>query len=173
MKYIKGDLLEGDWDVAIHCANVHCVMGSGVAYFLKKKWPEVFEADLEFMADFDSGCKLGNFSRAIVDDGRWVYNLYGQVGVGNDGHPLNRNCQYDHLYNALYKSCTYMTNFTDSSNPVRVGVPYGMAACRAGGSWLIIDAMLADMEDKFPVSFIVYDIDNGEMNAQSSVTIPK
>ena len=170
MKYTKGDLLEGNWDVAIHCANEHCVMGSGVAYFLKNKWPEVFQADL----DYPEGIfKLGMYSKALLSDGREVYNLYGQVGVGNDGHPLNRNCSYDELYDALYRACEDMTRFTDNSRPIRVGVPYGMASCRAGGSWLIIDAMLADMTDKFPVFFIIYDIDNGEMNAQSSVNIPK
>ena len=170
MRYIKGDLLEGDWDVAIHCANEHCVMGSGVAYFLKKKWPEVFQADLDYP---DGVFKLGMYSKANIPDERVVYNLYGQVGVGNDGHPLNRNCSYDKLYDALYRACLDMSKWADFESPVRVGVPYGMASCRAGGSWLIIDAMLSDMEDNFPVIFVIYDIDNGEMNAQSSVNIPK
>lgn len=176
MIYKKGDLLEGKWDVAMHCANLYCVMGSGIAYFLQKKWPEVLEADLDYQGELnvrDSDWKLGTFSKAILEDGRSVYNLYGQRGVGNDGTPIGRNCSYDHLYDAIYRACEDATKLTDN---VRVGIPMGMASVRAGGSWLIVDAILADIEEKLPVTFIVYDIENGELKVkdkmQSSVYIP-
>jgi O-acetyl-ADP-ribose deacetylase (regulator of RNase III) len=107
MQYVKGDLLKGDWGVAAHVCNNHVVMGSGVAYHLSKKWPEVLKADEEFNEDEDNWGihKMGKFSLAHLPDGRKVYNLYAMHGIGNDGHPLNRNCQYDALYNALYKMC--------------------------------------------------------------------
>jgi len=171
MKYIKGDLLVGYWDCAIHCANVHRVMGSGIALYLSRRWPEVSQADDNYELNGDE--RLGNFSKAILSDNRAVYNLYGQQGIGNDGHPLNRNCQYDALYDALYKACDDMGC---EKLHTRVGVPYGMGCVRAGGSWLIVDSILADIEEKFPVSFIIYDIGNGEMenrnNPKSSVYIP-
>ena len=168
MKYLKGDLLEGDWDVAMHCANPHQVMGSGVAYFLKKKWPEVFQADLEY--DIIPEHKLGNSSLAILPDNRIVINLYGQVGVGNSGDPLDRNCRYDHLYDAIYRACQALTLLQGG---LRIGVPYRMASDRAGGSWIIVEAILKDIEEKFPVEFVVYDIDGSSEQSQSSVFIEK
>jgi len=169
MKYIEGDLLEGDWDVAMHCVNPHQVMGSGVAYFLKKKWPEVYQADLDYNVDPDE--KLGNSTIAILSDRRLVINLYGQVGIGNNGTPLDRNCRYDYLYNAIYRACEALTLIQDG---LKIGVPYKMASDRAGGSWVIVEAILKDIEKKFPVEFVVYDIDiDSDRKLQSSVFIEK
>lgn len=168
MTYRRGDLLEGDWDVAMHCANPHQVMGSGIAYHLKKKWPEVYQADLDY--DIDPEEKLGTFSYAILADYRTVINLYGQVGVGNNGTPIGRNCRYDHLYNAIYSACEAITRFTDET--INVGVPARMASDRAGGSWKIVTAILEDIEEKFDVEFVIYELgeDTG-VKLQSSVFI--
>jgi O-acetyl-ADP-ribose deacetylase (regulator of RNase III) len=171
MKYIQGNLLEGDWDVAMHCANPYKVMGSGIAYYLKQKWPEVYEADERFHLEDED--RLGHSSYAILPDNRGVINLYGQIGIGNDGNPLNRNCSYDHLYDAIYRACETLCRLESTFT---IGIPYGMASVRAGGSWIIVEAILKDIESKFPVEFIIYDIDNGEMTAKekpkSSVYIP-
>lgn len=170
MKYLKGDLLEGEWDAAFHCANTYCVMGSGVAYFLRKKWPSVFHADVEtgHLSDKE---KLGNFSFSEVEPDKVVYNLYGQRGVGNDGHPLNRNCSYDHLYDAIYKACEHILRLKDKAV---VGIPYGMASVRAGGNWEIVDTILFEIEKEFDgkIEFEVYELENAEIVAQSTVYIP-
>lgn len=158
MKEIKGDLLEGDWDVAFHCANVHCTMGSGVAYFLRKKWPAVYDADLE-TEKVPPDDKLGNYTYAGVDHNKTVFNLYGQVGIGNDGTVIGRNCQYDHLYNAMFRACDHICAFREN---VQIGIPKYMACCRAGGNWKIVSAMLESLEEDFPVEFVIYDIENDE-----------
>lgn len=169
MRYLRGDLLEGDWDVAFHCANVHRVMGSGVALALRKKWPIVSQVDDEY--EERGNDRLGQFTKAHVEPGRFVYNLYGQVGVGNNGTVLGRNCQYDHLYNAMYRACEDMIGI---GHWCRVGVPYKMGCDRAGGSWLIVDSMLADLEERFPVFFVVYQLeDDRKENSKSSVNIPQ
>lgn len=150
MRQIKGDLLEGDWDIAFHCANPNSVMGAGVALALKNKWPIVAEADKKDLRNPKK--RLGHYSAARLDDGRVVVNLYGQKGVGSDGRPLNRNCQYDHLYNAMFRACWKIK--TDKK--VFIGVPYKMASDRAGGSWIIVEAMLQDLETRFNIEFIIY-----------------
>lgn len=152
MKYIQGNLLDGDWDVAMHNCNVHKTMGAGVAYHLKNKWPEVYKADLDY--DEEPEDKLGKSSVAILPDNRLVFNLYGQVGIGNNGHPLDRNCRYDHLYNAIYSVCE---NLCRLESEFTIGVP--MLGCGlAGGSWTVVEAILKDIETKFPVEFVVYDL---------------
>jgi O-acetyl-ADP-ribose deacetylase (regulator of RNase III) len=155
MKTIQGDLLEGQWDCCFHVANVYKTMGSGVAYFLKKKWPEVYEADMVYDQEFDiPHHKLGTFSKAIIPDGRWVYNLYGQVGVGNDGSVLGRNCHYNHLYDAMYTACEEICKLLTG---VVIGCPKFMGCGRAGGSWIIVEAMLKDLEERFPITFEIYE----------------
>lgn len=160
MKYIVGDLLEGDWDAVYHCANTYCVMGSGVAYFLRKKWPTVFEADLE-TRDWEENEKLGYFSFADIGSNKTVYNLYAQRGIGNDGHPLNRNCCYDHLYNAVYRACQHILRFKDNAV---VGIPHGMGSVRAGGNWEIVNIILLEIEKLFEgkIQFVVYQLDDSK-----------
>jgi O-acetyl-ADP-ribose deacetylase (regulator of RNase III) len=169
MKYLQGDLLENDWDAAFHCANTYCVMGSGVAYFLKKKWPSVFEADLQ-TKDLSEEEKLGEFSWAEVEPNKTVYNLYAQRGVGNNGHPLNRNCSYDHLYDSIFRACEHVLRLKDKAV---IGIPYGMASVRAGGNWEIVDTILFEIEKHFQrkIEFEVYQLENAETTAQSSVFI--
>lgn len=169
MKIIKGDLIQGNWDVACHCANVHEVMGSGVALALRKKWPEVYASDVEFGKEYRGNEKLGSYSIANVPLNRLVFNLYGQVGIGNDGTPLDRNCSYDHLYNALYKMCVFLEDDSLLFPTTTIGVPKYMGCCRAGGSWIIVEAMLKDLESKFDVDFHIYELENAELTAQSSV----
>lgn len=173
MKYIVGDLLEGNWDHAAHVCNVHKIMGSGVALFLRQKWCEVYQADLD--TDDDGNKKLGTYSMAEIEDGRTVNNLYAMFGIGNDGTPLGRNCSYDNLYNALYKVCSDKSDELSaklSNEKIRIGVPYKMGCDRAGGSWNVVESILKDMEEKFPlIEFDIYQLANPEINPKSSVKI--
>lgn len=171
MKFITGDLLEGDWDVACHVANSHCVMGSGIAYFLRKKWPEVYEADLAYDgSDID---KNGNFSTALLEDGRKVFNLYAMDGIGSSGNPMDRNLRYDEFYDALYKMCYTLFYYDSVDTDIKIALPYLIGCVRAGGSWTIVEAILKDIEAIFNIEFQVYVLEDFEPSAKSSVVIPK
>lgn len=166
MKYLTGDLLESDVDAMMHVANLYHTFGSGIASSIKKKWPAAYEADCATLY----GCiaKLGNFSKAEVEPNRWVYNLYAMKGIGNTGRPLDRNCQYDCMYDAVYKACKEL--WPKYRLPVRIGFPYLMGCCRAGGSWKVVGAILEDLEDVFEgnVQFFVYKLEDGEAHATST-----
>lgn len=171
MKEILGDLLKSDEvDVMVHVCNNHHVMGSGIAYFLKKKWPQVYEADLETERDCES--KMGTFSKALVDNNRVVYNLYAMWGVGNDGHPLHRNLSYDSFYNGMFRIIEDVLD-TVPLQPIIIGVPKNIGCCRAGGSWEIVEAMLYELEQIFDghIEFYVYNFEEAEKQAQSSCII--
>lgn len=171
MNYIEGDLLEGDWDYACHVANSHCVMGSGIAYFLRKKWPEVFAADIEY--DQSGIPKNGNYSVATLPDGRKVFNLYAMNGVGNSGYPLDRNLRYDEFHDSLYKVCYDILDSNGQDNTIKIALPYLVGCARAGGSWPIVEAILLEIEGYFNLNFQIYVLDEFESNAKSSVIIPK
>lgn len=168
MIYEIGDLLESDCDVLVHCANIYHTFGSGIAYFIKQKYPEAYQADL----DTEHGCesKLGDYSKATIDKNRVLYNLYAMWGIGNDGHPLHRNLSYDHFYNGMYKICCDAG--LNKLLPIVIGVPKYIGCCRAGGNWVIVDTILQELEKEFEnIEFHVYELENAELNAQS--TIPK
>lgn len=169
MKYITGDLLESDVDVMMHVANLYHTFGSGIAHSIKKKFPEAYEADKGTL--YGCEAKLGNYSRAEIAPNRWIYNLYGMNGIGNTGRPLDRNCSYDAIYNALYRSCKTLLHLYEL--PPRIGIPYLMGCCRAGGSWKIVEAIIEDIEEQFngDVQFFIYKLDDAETTAQSTQPI--
>lgn len=165
MKTIYGDLLEGDWDYFCHVTNSFQTFGSGIAYYVKKKFPEVYQADL----DYDAEDKLGTYSYADLADGRGAYNIYAMYGLGNDGTHLGRNLSYDAFTNALENICSELSNNHYMWSSIRIGVPYLIGCCRAGGNWNIVRVILETLESEYPnIEFIVYDIENGEKEAQST-----
>lgn len=171
MKYIQGDLLEGDWTFAAHVANSYNVMGSGIAYFLRKKWPEVFDADTNCELSTDE--KNGFYSEANIGHGRKVFNLYAMRGIGNDGHPINRNLSYDDFYDSVFRMCLHLAQTNSLVEDLRIAIPYNIGCCRAGGDWNIVESILLELEKLFDVTFDVYVFMENETNKTSSVTIPK
>lgn len=43
VKYVQGDLFEGNYDAIGHGVNLHGVMGAGIAKAFRAKFPEMFE----------------------------------------------------------------------------------------------------------------------------------
>jgi O-acetyl-ADP-ribose deacetylase (regulator of RNase III) len=148
MQIVKGDLLQdnNDWDCLIHCCNLFHTMGGGIAYYVKKKYPEAFQADLETENGDES--KLGTFSKAKVNNNtKIIYNLYAQNGIGNDGHPLNRNLSYDHLYNGLWKIMEDIMK--EYPFGCAVGIPAWIGCGLAGGDVNIVEAILHEINNNF------------------------
>lgn len=157
MKEIKGDLFDGEMDYMATCCNTYCTFGAGVAKQLKKIYPEAYAADL---ATKDLGDKkLGHYSQAVVKNGELtIANLYGQIGIGNDGDPLNRNAQYDLLFDALYRLAIKVTK-VHSNQKIVIGIPDMIGCGLAGGSRRIVVAILLTIEELFPdIEFHVYSL---------------
>ncbi len=162
MNYIKGDVFQGKWDAVVQVCNNYKCFGSGIAAVIANRWPEVYDAD---KATDDGDEKLGTFSFADVEGMGRFYNLYAMFGLGNDGSALGRNCSYDHLYNSLIRVVTDLCNkhmdaIIEMDYQPRVGVPYLMGCDRAGGSWTIVEAILTDIENNYPVWFDVYQLES-------------
>jgi O-acetyl-ADP-ribose deacetylase (regulator of RNase III) len=155
MKHIKGNLLDeleqGNVQAIGHCCNCQRTMGSGIALQLKKRWPEVYEADLNYMAL--PADRLGNISIADLDTDQVVYNLYGQLFYGSG----KREVSYEGIYAALKK----MRNDCYVRGLIKVGFPLLMASDRAGGDWRIIAKMIEvlfeEPNSNFQVTIVEYD----------------
>ena len=79
-KTIKGNLLDafdrGDVDVIAHQCNCFCIMGSGIAPQIAKRYPAAYAADKATVKG--DANKLGDFTRAIIP--RTVYGYGIKVG---------------------------------------------------------------------------------------------
>jgi O-acetyl-ADP-ribose deacetylase (regulator of RNase III) len=159
MKYIKGDLIteleEGRIEALGHNCNCRKIMGSGIALALKNKWPEVYQADLDW--DVEPRYRLGNITLAEIDaddlliDTKTIFNLYGQETYGY-GRMVN--------YEAIYTALEAMKNYCLQNGISKVGFPYLMASDRAGGAWPVIEAMIQDVftpDNQFEVTIVEFD----------------
>ena len=153
MKTINQDIFEGAWNGMVHCANLYHTFGAGIAKQIKIKYPSAYQADCETPKGSEK--KLGTYSSSHEND-KSIYNLYGQVGIGNDGDPLKRNCRYDHIHDAMWLVCEYIVD-TKGNSPYILGIPHGMGCGLAGGEWSIVYSILEFIENQFPdIHFRIY-----------------
>lgn len=158
MKQFNGDIFKGEWNGMVHCANLHHVMGSGIARIIHDQFPEAVDADNATVKG--SLDKLGEYSRATIKRDWWakprsIFNLYGQIGIGCDNHPLHRNAQYDSIYDGVWRICDAISK--TSSEPYILAFPYKIASDRAGGDWIVVEAILQSIENYFPnIEFRIY-----------------
>jgi O-acetyl-ADP-ribose deacetylase (regulator of RNase III) len=142
---INGDLLDQKTDVIAHQVNCLGVMGAGVAFQIKSKWPDVYEGyknfcydELKRLGTLQTRFLLGKCLICTSDDGSpAVANLFGQDRCDN----VVRNTNYDAVYDALVHLRKIMENHKWKS----VSFPYGMSCGLGGGSWNIIYAMTCDV----------------------------
>lgn len=148
--YVKGDLLKSDCDVIAHQANCFSTMGSGIAYHIKKKYPEAYQADKEFPLKPKE--RLGQYSIATVggEDGkqRYIVNLYGQYMFGGGERHTN--------YEALGSALELMMSHIEGSNDIKVGVPYKMGCGLGGGDWDFVESILDQIANRYSVPIYIY-----------------
>lgn len=140
---ITGDLLDlfdkGEVKIIVHQANCFHTMGSGIAKFIRERYPAAYEADCK-TAKGDIK-KLGTYSAASVG-GQRIINLYSQFKFGTVFSTGERDTRYDAMYDGL-------KTLRDKLNKVgwkgKIGVPWKMGCNLGGGSWLIVRAILEDL----------------------------
>jgi O-acetyl-ADP-ribose deacetylase (regulator of RNase III) len=156
IEYINGDIFKGEWDVFCHCANLYNTWGSGIVIPLRRLYPESFHADLKTINGDDS--KLGTFSYADIGSKR-IYNLYGQIGIGNNGNPLDRNCQYDKIYDAMYLACCHLTNNPTVEDRNHVFALPMIGCGLAGGKWPVVRGIVEAISEDFKnINFHIYQL---------------
>lgn len=138
MRIIQGDLLNCESNHIAHVANCQCVFGAGIARQIREQYPEAYEADLETKKGDRN--KLGTFSSAnILDENKFIYNLYGQYGYGGGSVNLD--------YLALEKSLWSLRDHLEGKqcNDIILGFPLLMGCGLAGGDFKIVQPMVEKM----------------------------
>ena len=92
---IEGNLLDfpNDINVIAHSCNTRHIMGAGIAKQIKDRYPEAYEADWKaFNYEYDQDGQyvhwLGKFSKAQINDRKYIYNMYTQATIGT-GREVN------------------------------------------------------------------------------------
>ena len=138
MDQIIGDLLNCEANHIAHVANCQCVFGAGIARQIREQYPEAYEADLETKKGDRN--KLGTFSSAhVLDENKFIYNLYGQFGYGGGIRNLD--------YPALEKSLWSLRDHLEGKQGVDIilGFPTRIGCGLAGGSWDIVKPLVEKM----------------------------
>lgn len=152
---IKGNLLNSEANLIIHCTNCFHTMGGGIALAIKNKYKEAYEADLE--TEYGSEDKLGTFSVSRrTEDNKFIFNLYGQYEFGGL-RPLN----YEAFYSGLEATKISIDNKNfelTEMNPV-IGFPARIGSALAGGNWKVVREMIYAVYDssKHPVVIVDFE----------------
>lgn len=147
-KFEQGDLLTHfgscQVDVVLHCCNCQGVMGSGIAATIKNDYPTAYVAYKAY--ETESGLTLGTISSCEFNGGL-IVNLHAQDFYRKGGQVDGRFVNYEALYESLLRAKETLLEFYASDIEYNdwtptVGVPYKMAADRAGGDWNVVLAMI-------------------------------
>lgn len=115
-------------------------MGSGVALAIRNRWPEVYQADVDYN-EFAGKEKIGKFSWVdIIRKGervKTVYNLYTQINYLPRGID---HFEYDGFKNGLNN----LLNHMNSINLTSLAMPK-IGAGLAGGDWKKIKKIIKEV----------------------------
>ena len=147
MTTVKGNIFNalerGEIQVMLHVCNNKSVMGAGIALEVKTRYPNAYYNYVNY------GLANGGLALGTISTSECVINLHAQDGYGNVGP---RYVNYESLYVSLDRARDWCTQNRINS----VGVPYGMGACRAGGDWNVVCAMVESAFDDSGINLTVY-----------------
>lgn len=143
IKYIHGSLLDSDCNYICHQVNCQGKMNSGVAKFIREKWPKVFDWYSRFCfntvsiyPDQNGKRLLGKIQAVAVNDNQSVVNMFAQENYGYDGE---RYTSYDAFYNCLLSLREMTTATATYAFPRKIG------SDRGGANWNVIRTMINEV----------------------------
>lgn len=143
---IKGNLLEADVDIIAHQVNCKGAYGAGIALQINNKYPITTKKYKKFVAETREEELLGQCQIVPTEvDGKQVANLFGQLRYGTG----RRQTNYKALENALFQLKDYA-----EQNNLSVGVPYGIGCGLAGGGWDIVERIIKDVFNDYPITVV-------------------
>lgn len=135
IKIVKGDLLYATENVIAHQVNTCGVMGGGVAYYIRKKYPNVYQQYVKTCNEVkDRKSLLGQCQICNTgNDRQFVANLFGQLDFGTDKVQTN----YAALTDAFERLDSQLS-MLELRKPMSVAIPYGIGCGLGGGDWNVV-----------------------------------
>lgn len=132
IRYVKGDLLASNQPVIAHGCNTHGVMGSGIAWQIRQKWPNVYE--VYRLRHQVMGLELGTILPVRTVDGRTVVNCMTQNNFGRTGEQFVD-------YDAIERCMAAIDAQAKVWDAAEIGLPF-IGAGLGGGDWNIIEKII-------------------------------
>jgi len=161
------DVIDG-FNIILHCVNdggddgIGGIMGGGIAYSIKNKWPIVYEK-YRLLFDLPSKERVtaqGQIQVVAVGKNLFVANLFGQSGIGDfKGFPAVR---YDAIEEGLIRLKDRVGKRFDHR-------PVVIHTCRlgsglAGGSWKRVEEIFNRVFKDSDIEIVVYDYPGSTFN---------
>lgn len=148
LNYVNGDIIkmgkQRSIDVLIHGSNCWHKMGAGLAYKIKRNWPEAYQQDL--LTPRGDKSKLGGFSWVKTQSGLIIVNAYTQYRY--DRH--NTVADLD----AIGRAFQGITQFFGGHN-LHFAFPL-IGAGLAGGDFSSIEPVIFEQIKKEKHSCVIY-----------------
>ena len=142
IKIKYGDLLEATEDMICHQCNTEGIFGGGIAYQIRKKWPDCADRAKEFAKVFGSEEVLGKvYYWSTI--GKTVCNCFTQ----NEDFSTN--------YEKLESAFTEILSICKQEG-LSVAVPYMYGCGIASGDWNVVLDIFIKLSTKLGVDITLY-----------------
>lgn len=138
---IFGDILSVTEGIIVHGCNNHGVMGSGIAFQIKNKYPKAYHDYRKHLMMGSPQEMLGKVGFSEVAHGLVIANAITQDGFGKDGKKYVS-------YKAIAE-CFAEISINAEAMGVDVHYPL-IGAGLGGGDWSIISDIIYGIFDNFP-----------------------
>ena len=136
IKYVHGSLLDSDCNYICHQVNCQGKMNSGVAKFVREKWPEVFALYTHYVDGASPDDLLGRDEFIPINPNQQVVNMFAQRDYGYDGR---RYTSYD----AFWRCLVGLRQDTPAS--ATYAFPRKIGSDRGGANWNVIRTMINEV----------------------------
>lgn len=142
-----GDMLSCESGVLIHGCNAHGVMGSGIAWSVREKYPAAYEAYHAYCENFRKNLNISSIVGDVVDckidENLIIMNAITQETFGRD-----KKVYVD--YSAIYTCFKKVLAITQERYPhLTVNYPL-IGAGLGGGDWSIISDIIDTAFSEYP-----------------------
>lgn len=148
VKIVEGNLLDAAEKILAHQVNCKGIMGGGVAFQLKKRFPGLSYSynTFCFSNNYNPEFLLGECQLVHHGD-KIIANLFGQDGTSR----AKCMTQYDKL-----RKCLENLNRYCMTTGFSVAMPYGIGCGLAGGDWNIVYPMICEVFKEVDVTLYRY-----------------
>ena len=136
IKYVHGSLLDSDCNYICHQVNCRGKMNSGVAKFIREKWPEVFALYTRYVDGASPDDLLGRDEFIPINPNQQVVNMFAQRDYGYDGR---RYTSYDAFWRCL------VGLRQDTPANATYAFPRKIGSDRGGANWNVIRTMINEV----------------------------
>lgn len=156
MRFVKGNLLEATEPVIMHGCNAQGVMGSGVAKYVREKWPEAYEDYKEFCSTTENSAELVGYNHYFdVSNDSGAKVLINAITQNTFGE--GKQARYTAILECVDQADLDCDDLTDDEGILHIAIP--LIGCGLGGlKWEILKELLDEFEERHPVEFTVYEL---------------